>query len=48
MSGSFRRYAVACVGTVALAGAAFVGVSPAVAGAAGVPVTTEGAFTSAW
>ncbi len=48
MSGSFRRYAVACVGTVALAGAAFVGVSPAVAGAAGVSVGTEGAFTSAW
>ena len=48
MSGSFRRYAVACVGTVALAGATFVGVSPAVAGAAAVSVSTEGAFTSAW
>jgi predicted outer membrane repeat protein len=33
---------------VALAGAAFVGVSPAVAGAASVSVSTEGTFTSAW
>ena len=48
MWGSFSRLAAASVGTFALAGAAFVGVSAAPAGAAGVSVGGEAAFASAW